>query len=245
MRLDKYINDITGEGRSAIKKKLKAGVVKVNGMMEKQADRQIDEQKDEIVFEGKRLQYASFHYYLLHKPGNVVSATQDSMHQTVIDLLGEDIPVHIKKELFPVGRLDKDTEGLVILTDDGALSHELLSPTKHVEKDYLCYTALPVTDDMIKQLEEGVDIGEKKLTKPAKVSRIDGEPDKHVVLTITEGKFHQVKRMMVAVGNEITYLKRLRMGPIVLPEDLPVGGYRACTKKEVDMLFACAKRDVL
>ena len=241
MRLDKYINDITGEGRSAIKKKLKAGVVKVNGIVEKQADRQIDEQKDEIVFEGKLLQYASFHYYILHKPGNVVSATQDTMHQTVIDLLGEDIPGHIRKELFPVGRLDKDTEGLVILTDDGVLSHELLSPVKHVEKDYLCYTALPMTVEMMKQLEEGVDIGEKKLTKPAKVSKIDGEPDNHVVLTITEGKFHQVKRMMLAVGNEITYLKRLRMGPIVLPTDLPVGCYRELTPEEVDMLRVCTK----
>ena len=241
MRLDKYINDITGEGRSVIKKKLKAGAVKVNGIVEKQADRQIAEGKDQITFQGKLLQDAAFHYYILHKPGNVVSATRDNVHQTVIDLLGEDIPAHIKKELFPVGRLDKDTEGLVILTNDGELSHELLSPTRHVEKDYLCYTLLPMAEDMMKRLEEGVDIGEKKLTKPAKVSKIDGEPENHVMLTITEGKFHQVKRMMLAVGNEITYLKRLRMGPIVLPADLSVGCYRELIPEEVDMLRACTK----
>lgn len=233
MRLDKYINDITGEGRSLIKKKIKAGLVKVNHEVVKNPDTQIDESKSQVTYDGKALFYARFYYYILHKPAGVISATKDKQHKTVIDLLGEDILPHIKKDLFPVGRLDIDTEGLVLLTNDGELAHELLSPTKHVDKTYFCRTSQFISDEQIKALEVGVDIGEKKLTKPAKVSKIN---ENEILLTITEGKFHQIKRMLHAVGNEIIYLKRISMGPISLPNDLEVGCYCELKSEEIQAL---------
>lgn len=239
MRLDKYINDICGEGRSVIKKKIRMGLVKINNEVVKNPDLQIDEMSDSVIYDGKLLSYTKFHYYMLHKPENVISATKDPLHQTVIDLLGDDIPSHIKKELFPVGRLDLDTEGLVLLTDDGDMAHELLSPNKHVDKTYLCRTKELVSDEQISTLENGVDIGEKKMTKPAKVCKIK---DNEMLLTIHEGKFHQIKRMLHAVGNEIIYLKRISMGPINLPDDLEIGTYRELYEDEINALLTCIKK---
>ena len=166
---------------------------------------------------------------MLNKPAGVVSATTDNHDKTVLDLL-KDAP---GKDLFPVGRLDKDTEGLLLITNDGVLSHNLLSPKKHVDKTYLVKTAETVTLDMIHALEQGVDIGEEKITLPAKVKLLE---EKEIELTIMEGKFHQVKRMLKAVGNEVVYLKRLSMGSLILDEALKLGEYRILTEKEVDDL---------
>ena len=163
---------------------------------------------------------------MLNKPAGVVSATTDNHDKTVLDLLKD---AH-GKDLFPVGRLDKDTEGLLLITNDGELSHNLLSPKKHVDKTYLVKTAESVTTEMVQALERGVDIGEEKLTLPAKVKVLE---DKEIELTITEGKFHQVKRMLKAVDNEVVYLKRLSMGCLKLDETLKLGEYRELTEMEI------------
>lgn len=229
-RLDKYLCNMGVGTRSQVKEAIKKGQVTVNGSVVKQAEQKVKEEKDEICVCGKPVLYRSFFYYMLNKPAGVVSATTDAKEKTVLDLL-KDAP---GKDLFPVGRLDKDTEGLLLITNDGVLSHNLLSPKKHVEKRYYVETLDCVSDDMIAWLKQGVDIGEKKLTLPAKVESVDSH---HIMLTITEGKFHQVKRMLKAVGNEVVYLKRLSMGNIQLDETLPLGHFRSLTEEEIRILL--------
>lgn len=229
MRLDKFLCGCDLGTRSQIKKDIKAGLVTINGEKALRPEQHVDEDKDKICHRGKPCVYEQFVYYMLHKPAGVVSATEDVKERTVVDLLGEDK----RDDIFPVGRLDKDTEGLLILTNDGMLAHVLTSPSKHVQKEYECHLADFFDDVQKTQLEQGVDIGEMVPTKPA-VVRILGE--KKISLTITEGKFHQVKRMLNAVGNEVVYLKRLRMGPLVLDEKLPRGSYRRLTEEEIKEL---------
>ena len=163
---------------------------------------------------------------MLHKPQGVVTATQDNHDKTVMDLLDSSIR---RKNLFPVGRLDKDTEGLLLITNDGDLAHMLLSPKRHVDKTYLVHLEKSIDDDVLQKLENGVDIGEEKLTLPAKAEKIS---DKSIYLTIHEGKFHQVKRMLKAVDNEVVYLKRVTFGSLKLDESLETGAYRALTEEE-------------
>ena len=167
---------------------------------------------------------------MLHKPQGVVTATHDNHDKTVMDLLDSSVR---KKDLFPVGRLDKDTEGLLLITNDGDLAHKLLSPKKHVDKTYLVYLAETIHDADIRKLESGVDIGEDKLTLPAKAIKLT---DKAMKLTICEGKFHQVKRMLKAVDNEVVYLKRLTFGNLTLDEDLESGKYRPLSEDEIQAL---------
>ena len=178
------------------------------------------------------MSFDKFHYYILHKPAGVITATEDSRQETVMSLLKDVRDVSLSK-LFPVGRLDKDTEGLLLITDDGELSHRLLSPKKHVEKTYLVYLKDALSPDAIQKLETGVDIGDDSLTLPAKVKVIE---EKIIELTITEGRYHQVKRMLLAVENEVTYLKRISMGGLTLPGDLEKGSFRALTEAEIDLL---------
>lgn len=229
MRLDKFLCDCGLGTRSQIKKDIKAGLVTVNDLKMLKPEQHIDENKDCICYKGQPCAYEKFVYYMLNKPAGVVSATEDNHEQTVIDLLSQDK----RDDLFPVGRLDKDTEGLLIITNDGALAHNLTSPVKHVEKEYECHLTHSFDDIQKAQLEQGVDIGEKALTKPAAVRMID---EKKIVLTITEGKYHQVKRMLHAVGNEVVYLKRLRMGTLTLDSDLPKGSFRRLTEEETENL---------
>lgn len=229
MRLDKFLCDRDLGTRSQIKKDIKAGMVQVNDVRALRPEQQIEEEKDLIRYKGQRCIYEKYVYYLLNKPAGVVSATEDKRDRTVLDLLGKDR----RKDLFPVGRLDKDTEGLLLITNDGILAHDLLAPGKHVEKEYECHLAFCFDDGQKAALEQGVDIGDKKLACPALV-RVLG--DRKITLTITEGRFHQVKRMLYAVGNEVTYLKRIRMGGVLLDEGLPKGGYRRLTKEEVESL---------
>ena len=229
MRLDKYLSDMKCGTRSQLKKDIKNGLVTVDGVIIRGSDYQVDETKNAVLYRGKPCVYEKYVYYMLNKPQGVVSATEDKREKTVLSLL----PENIRKGLFPVGRLDKDTEGLLLLTDDGVLSHELLSPGRHVEKVYECMLEQPITKEQVVSLEQGVDIGEKKMTLPAKVSVTT--PQK-ITLTITEGKFHQVKRMLHAVGNEVTHLKRLRMGKLSLDERLEPGRYRKLTKEEITLL---------
>ena len=232
MRLDKFLCDCNLGTRSQMKKDIKAGLVTVNGERALKPEQHVDENEDCVFYKGQPCVYEKFVYYMLHKPAGVVSATKDKQERTVIDLLGEEK----QSDLFPVGRLDRDTEGLLILTNDGEMAHELLSPAKHVEKEYECHLAHPFDDMQKTQLERGVDIGEKALTKPAAVSILD---EKRITLTVTEGKYHQVKRMLHAVGNEVVYLKRLRMGSLVLDDELVKGSFRRLTEEETEKLRKC------
>ena len=226
IRLDKFLCEMEIGTRSQVKDIVKKGMVSVDGEVVKKADYKFDETAAKVCVNGKELPYQKFYYYMLNKPQGVVSATIDNHDKTVLDLL-KDAP---GKDLFPVGRLDKDTEGLLLITNDGELSHNLLSPKKHVDKTYLVETKVAVTEEMIHKLEQGVDIGEEQLTLPAKAERIE---DKKIELTITEGKFHQVKRMLKAVNNEVIYLKRLSMGSLKLEDTLALGEYRCLTDNEV------------
>jgi 16S rRNA pseudouridine516 synthase len=231
MRLDKLLCHMKKGSRSQIKKDLKAGLVTVNGIVVEKPDYNVDEKKDTICYQGVPCLYEKYVYYMLHKPSGVVSATEDKKEKTVIELLSAEK----RDDLFPVGRLDKDTEGLLLITNDGELAHTLLSPKKHIEKEYECKLAHPLNELQITQLEQGVDIGEKQLTRPAKVQvTADG-----IRLTITEGKYHQVKRMLQAVDNEVTYLKRIRMGSLLLDEQLSKGAYRRLSEEEIAKLLEC------
>lgn len=229
MRLDKFLCDLNLGTRSQIRKDIQTGMVLVNEARILRPEQQVNEETDRICYKGQNCTYEKYVYYMLHKPAGVVSATEDRRSRTVIDLLeGEK-----RRDLFPVGRLDKDTEGLLVITNDGALAHDLLAPAKHVEKEYECHLAGGFDERQKRMLEQGVDIGEKKPTRPSTV-RILG--DRKIALTVTEGRFHQVKRMLHAVGNEVDYLKRIRMGMVTLDEDLPKGSYRKLTKEEVESL---------
>ena len=229
MRLDKFLCDCNLGTRSQIKKDIKSGLVTVNDVKILKPEQHIDEHTDRVCYKEQLCTYEEFVYYMLNKPAGVVSATEDKHEKTVVDLLGQ----HKYDDLFPVGRLDKDTEGLLLITNDGPLAHDLTSPAKHVEKEYECHLAQPFDDRQKEQLEQGVDIGEKALTKPATVHVLE---EKKIVLTITEGKFHQVKRMLSAVGNEVVYLKRLRMGALRLDETLSKGSFRRLTEEETENL---------
>ena len=226
MRLDKFLCDTAGLTRTEAKNAVKKGQIAVNGQVQKAADFKVKENTDTVTFQGKPLSYAAFHYYMLHKPAGVITATEDKKESTVMDILREEKV----KNLFPVGRLDKDTEGLLLVTDDGELAHNLLSPKKHVDKEYLVKVGDSISEEDCRKLSEGVDIGDEKPTAPAKVERV---AEKEILLTIREGRFHQVKRMLQAVGNEVLYLKRLSMGSLRLPEDLEKGAYRPLSEEEI------------
>lgn len=240
MRLDKFLADHNIGTRKQIREYVKNGRCKVNGAAVQAADMRIDENADEISFDGKLLAYKKFHYYMLNKPVGVVSATSDKFNTTVVDLLKDENV----RGLSPTGRLDIDTEGLLLLTDDGDLIHRLLSPKKHVDKTYEVHIRKELSQKEISLLEKGVDIGDAnddgspKLTLPAKVIAAENDENGNPVihLTITEGRFHQVKRMLEAVGNEVVFLKRLSMGALKLDESLAPGDYRELTESELSAL---------
>lgn len=223
--------------RSQVKDFIKKGHIKVNGQLVKSGDIKINEAGDVIDYNGQTLCYTKYVYYMLHKPAGVVTATQDNHDKTVMELLDPSVR---KKDLFPVGRLDKDTEGLLLITNDGELAHKLLSPKKHVDKTYLAELAFPIHDQALRALEEGVDIGEEKTTLPAKVEKVS---EKCIKLTIHEGKFHQVKRMLKAVENEVVYLKRLTFGGLILEETLEAGKYRPLSECEILDLRKLVERE--
>lgn len=236
MRLDKFLVSMEIGSRSQVKDFVKKGLITVNGQLCKSSDLRINENTDIIEYKGLRLQYCKYVYYMLHKPQGVVTATQDNHDKTVMDLL--DVSVR-KKDLFPVGRLDKDTEGLLLITNDGELAHMLLSPRKHVDKTYLVHLAEAIDEESLRNLETGVDIGEEKPTLPATVKKIS---DKAIELTIHEGKYHQVKRMLKAVHNEVIYLKRLSFGSLILDDDLKSGHYRTLSQTEIEDLRRIIER---
>lgn len=229
IRLDKYLCDLQVGSRSQVKDAIKKGKVGLNQKVCKAGDTKIDPTIDQVSYEGKTLVYQTLYYYIFHKPAGLVTATTDKKDPTVMDAL-KDLP---GKNLAPVGRLDKDTEGLLLITNDGELAHALLSPKKHVPKTYYVLLEKPLQDMDIKRLEEGIDIGEPKPCLPAKVKAVG---PLEIELTICEGKFHQVKRMMEKVGNKVCYLKRISFGPLVLEDRLEKGAYRTLTEEEIEAL---------
>ena len=216
---------------------LKAGRVTVNGKKEKSAKLQIDEERDEIRFDGQVLEYEEFVYYMMNKPQGVISATEDPKHRTVLDLLDD---LARTKEVFPVGRLDIDTHGLLLLTNDGQLAHALLSPKRHVDKTYLARVKGIVTQEDVETFAKGIPL--KDFTcQPAKLEILSVASDKdesQVRVTIAEGKFHQVKRMVAYCGKEVVNLQRLTMGTLVLDENLKRGEWRRLTQEELEVLLA-------
>ncbi len=229
MRLDKFLSEMNLGTRSQVRSLIRQGLVTVNGVVAKNIEKKVEEAKDQICFRGQPLIYQKYFYYMLNKPEGYVSATKDNTAPTVVSLLG----LHRRDDIFPVGRLDKDATGLILLTNDGELSHRLLSPRRHVDKVYQVAIAHALSDEDVEKLEQGVDIGEEKPTLPARVSRLD---ELNLLLTIQEGKFHQVKRMLMAVGNEVTSLKRITFGALKLDESLKPGEYRALTEEEMQSL---------
>lgn len=228
IRLDKYLADMGLGTRTEVKKDIKKGRISVNQEIVKSPEYKIDTQTDVVLADGKEIAYEELVYYMLNKPQGVVSATEDRRDKTVLDLIQK----KKRKDLFPVGRLDKDTEGLLLITNDGELAHNLLAPKKHVDKKYFVRLKNVLSEENRKKLEEGVDIGEDKLTMPSQVSFLNEEKDQ-VEIIIREGKFHQIKRMFHAVGNEVVFLKRLSMGSLVLDEKLLPGEYRLLTPEEI------------
>ena len=232
MRLDKYLAEMGVGTRQEVKKQIRQGKAAGNGTVVKAADTKIYETSDEVTICGRNISYVSYEYYMLNKPAGVVSATEDRRDTTVIDLIKE----KKRKDLFPVGRLDKDTEGLLLITNDGDLAHRLLAPKKHVDKVYYAKIDGMVTEEDVKRFAEGIDIGaeEEEMTRPAKLDIMKSAEESEIRLTIHEGKFHQVKRMFLAVGKEVTYLKRERMGTLCLDENLKPGEYRLLTEEEIE-----------
>lgn len=237
-RLDKILSHMGYGTRSEIKKLVKNGEVRVNDVLVKDSGMQVDPYADKIVVDGEQVYFREFVYLMLHKPHGVVSATEDARERTVLDLL--DVSYRAFK-LFPVGRLDKDTEGLLLLTNDGKLSHELLSPRKHVPKTYFAVVQGIVDAQDAAAFRQGVTLDDGYVTLPAELVVLSARPDEqggcsNIELTIHEGKFHQVKRMFQAVGKQVTYLKRLSMGPLRLDETLALGSYRELSDQEIKLL---------
>lgn len=231
IRLDKYLADMKTGTRSEVKKMVSKGLITVNGTVVKKPELKIDTECDEVCCQNQPVRYAEYEYFMLNKPAGVVSATEDRNQKTVLDLID-----CRRKDLFPVGRLDKDTEGLLLLTNDGALAHRLLSPGKHVDKVYYARIRGRVSLEDVEAFREGVDIGDDKKTLPGELKILHSDEISEIELTIHEGRFHQVKRMFIAVGKEVVFLKRLTMGTLELDNNLRPGEYRELTKEELDRL---------
>ena len=237
MRLDKFLVACAVGSRTEVKNSLKAGRVTVNGKKEKSAKLQIDEERDEIRFDGQVLEYEEFVYYMMNKPKGVISATEDPKHRTVLDLL--DV-IAQSKEVFPVGRLDIDTHGLLLLTNNGQLAHALLSPKRHVDKTYLAQVKGIMAQEDVEIFAKGIPL--KDFTcQPARLEILSTDAEKNqsqIRVTIAEGKFHQVKRMVAYCGKEVVDLQRLTMGTLVLDENMQRGEWRRLTKEELEVLLA-------
>lgn len=232
IRLDKYLADMGVGTRSQVKQFIKKGQIQINGEIQKRPETKLDIAKDKVSFQGEEISYQEYVYYILHKPAGHVSAVKDNLYPTVLSLI--DNPQGF--QLFPVGRLDLDTEGLLLITNDGTLAHELLSPKKHVEKTYYARIDGKITEEDQRRFAAGLDIGDEKDTLPAKLEILKSGEESEITVTITEGRYHQVKRMFEAVGKKVTYLKRLQMGSLKLEETLEPGTYRALTEEEIRLL---------
>lgn len=228
MRIDKFFSSTATLTRSQCQKKLKAGDITVNGVIIKNGDFKVNPETDDIRLSGEKILYSRYVYIILNKPRGVVSATDDVKETTVLDLLP---PEYKRLGLFPCGRLDKDTVGLVVLTNDGVAAHNALSPKKHVEKKYLFTVADPYLDEDIAAIEKGITLRDGYTTKPCKISRID---DHSGYIFLTEGKYHEIKRLFGARSNKIVFLQRVSFGEIRLG-DLPESSWRFMTDEEISL----------
>ena len=245
-RLDKILADSGLGTRSSVRDLIKSGTVKVNGISEKDPGKKVDTDMDEIIVRGELIDFRDKVYYMLNKPAGVITATEDKKQTTVIDLIKD----KKRRDLFPVGRLDKDTVGLLLITNDGDLAHRLLAPGKHVKKTYLVRVDGIITDEIKSGIEKGVDIGDEKLTAPAELREIKLLEDADVIaageqaadgvseaeITITEGRYHEIKRMFEAFGLNVIYLKRLSMGGLKLDPDLQEGQWKILSEEEIVLL---------
>ena len=248
LRLDKYLADVGIGTRSEVKKLLKQGLISVNNKLIKDSSIKVDPENDIVTFEGKKLIYQKYHYYMLNKPAGCVSATKDGLSQTVIDFLKNE-PT---RDLFPVGRLDKDTEGLLLITNDGILAHNLLSPKKHVNKTYIAFVDKSLNEKEILEFKSGLDIGDESPTLPAEI-RLASEEEKNehkkttieseklqfetaYIVIIKEGRYHQIKRMFEHFNSNVIFLKRLSMGNLSLDPQLQPSNYRNLSIEEITQL---------
>lgn len=234
-RLDKFLVEMSVASRSTIKDMAKKGRIAVNGNIVKATDLKIDEDVDTVSVDGQVIAFSNREYFMLNKPAGVITATLDKKAKTVLDLIDE----RTRNDLFPVGRLDKDTEGLLLITNDGDLAHRLLAPKKHVDKVYYADIDGIVTDEHVRRFAKGLTLLDGTPVMPGELTVLETDVNadtSKIQLTIHEGKFHQVKRMFEAVGCSVTYLKRLSMGPLMLDETLKPGEYRRLTDEEINML---------
>ena len=237
IRLDKYLADMGKGTRTELKEMIRRGRITVNGVIVKKPETKIKKGEDTICLDNAPVEYVELEYYLLNKPQGVISATEDRRRETVVDLIDE----KSRKDLFPVGRLDIDTEGLLLITNDGALAHRLLAPGHHVDKVYEARCEGLVPDEAVQRFREGITLADGLSCMPAELEILERKPEDPemgtaaeslVRLTLHEGKFHQVKRMTEAVGKKVVYLKRISMGVLTLPDDLKKGECRQLTAEE-------------
>lgn len=231
IRLDKYLSDMNIGSRSQVKTWIRKGKVDVNSTPCRKPDEKVDIDKDDVVFDGRRIPYEKYIYLMLNKPQGVVSARTDNRDKTVMDLIDVN-----RNDLFPVGRLDKDTEGLLLITNNGDLAHRLLSPKKKVSKVYYAKVKGNVTDLDKEAFLSGISIGDDKPCLPAELEILVSDHISEINLTIYEGRYHQVKRMFEALNKEVIYLKRISMGSLNLDSSLAIGEYRRLTSEEVEEL---------
>ncbi|MEC2071806.1 pseudouridine synthase [Alkalihalophilus marmarensis] len=234
MRLDKLLSNMGYGSRKEVKKVLKSGSVRIDEKVIKDGSYQVDPDQSDVTVHGELVEYKPYVYLMLNKPQGVISATEDNHHKTVIDLLDES---HLLYDPFPVGRLDKDTEGMLLLTNDGKFSHSLMSPKKHVKKTYYAKVKGTVTEEDIDLFKKGVTLDDGYVTKPADLTIITAGEQSEIELTITEGKFHQVKRMVEAVDKKVTFLKRISIGGLKLDPSLEKGMVRELTEEDKLALF--------
>lgn len=234
MRLDKFICDNSGFSRSQIKKLIQKGGVSLNSVPVRASDTKIDPEKDEVVVCGQRIEYRRFVYLMLNKPEGFVSATEDRKEKTVLDLIGEEFS---HRDLFPAGRLDKDTVGFVLLTDDGDFAHRILSPKNHVPKTYIAKTDKPCDDEVVRVFEEGAKLADGTVCLKAELEFLNEEKDLCKVI-ICEGMYHQIKRMFASCGRTVISLERVKMGSLDLDPKLARGAYRELTKEELELISA-------
>ncbi|WP_312085238.1 pseudouridine synthase [Exiguobacterium sp.] len=233
MRLDKLLSNMGAGSRKEVKLLLKAGAIQVDGEIVRDPKQHVDVETQQVLMYGEPVTYQKYIYLMMNKPPGVISATEDKRDETVIDLLFEDV-TYFKP--FPVGRLDKDTEGLLLLTNDGSFNHALMSPKKHVEKTYYAEVTGVLTQEDVEAIAAGITLEDGYQAKPGKLVILSTtETDSTLELTITEGKFHQVKRMMLALGKEVTFLKRRSIGRLELDPALALGDYRELTPAELSL----------
>ncbi|WP_214824916.1 pseudouridine synthase [Exiguobacterium algae] len=235
MRIDKLLSNMGYGSRKDVKILLKQGAVRVDDQPVKDAKRHVDPNTEQVTVFGETVDYRPFVYLMLNKPEGVISATEDNVESTVIDLID---PSYAHYELFPVGRLDKDTTGLLLITNDGAFNHALMSPRKHVDKVYIAEVDGEMTVEDVRQFAEGVELEDGYTTKPARLEILSRNGRRTTIrLTLSEGKYHQVKRMVAAVGKHVERLERVQIGPLELDANLERGDYRELTEEEVRLLM--------